>query len=61
MLNNEHNQNIFSKNEKLVINGAFELKKVTIEILMKKLDETYCIKIDRMITKDLMIEIYQNG
>lgn len=40
MLNNEQNQNVFSKNEKLVINGAFELKKVTIEKLMKKLDET---------------------
>lgn len=61
MLNNEQNQNVFSKNEKLVINGAFELKKVTIEKLMKKLDETQCIKIDRLITKDLIIEIYQNG
>jgi len=40
IINNDENQNIFSKNEKLVINGAFELKKVTIEKLMKKLDET---------------------
>lgn len=40
MLNNENNDKVFTKNEKLVINGAFELKKVTIEKLMKKLDET---------------------
>lgn len=39
MLNNENNEKVFTKNEKLVINGAFELKKVTIEKLMKKLDE----------------------
>jgi len=57
----ENNNKVFDKYEKLVINGAFELKKVTIEKLMKKLDETYCITIDRLITKDLIIEIYQNG
>jgi len=61
MIRDEQSKLAFDQNEQKVINSAFEFNKISIEKIMKKVDNVYCIEINRIISKDLILEIYQNG
>lgn len=52
---------VFTQKEMKVIHGAFELNKVTIGTIMKPMEQIYCIENNRIISKDLVLEIQHNG